>query len=589
MFGVLHAIVNTRSPHGESNLAGSRRFLTLRPWGQYRRSMNDPLHYLTIADAAALIKRRALSPVELTASYVERIAALDPLLDAFITRTIDSALATAKAAEADIMSGKYKGPLHGIPFGLKDIYDTAGIRTTAHSRICIDNVPTRDATAVERLYAAGGILLGKLATHEFASGGPSLDLPWPPARNPWNFDHFTGGSSSGAGAAIAAGLMPYALGTDTGGSIRIPAALCGLAGLKPTYGRVSRAGVIPNSHTFDHCGPLTWTVEDCAIVLQAIAGHDPRDPASANEAVPDFRAALTGNIRGLRVGVLRHFWEDEGPVAPGMAQAMDAALEVFRSLGAIVETTRIRSRREFNDVRSVISRSELLSIYDREIRERPGDFSEDFLGRNLAACMFTAGDIVRAQRERRRMLAEMTPLYDRYDVFITATSAPAPRLDNLIGGGFADKWENPSIYQPFNLTGAPALVVCNGYTASGLPLGMQITGRPFDEATVLNTGHAYEKSTGWRDRRPALSPNMTRNELKAPALSQSGPYDAVSIAPEIRRLLNDSLERAGYTLTDVQRKLVERVAPHVLASARRLPRDQQWHDEPAAVFRFPGK
>jgi aspartyl-tRNA(Asn)/glutamyl-tRNA(Gln) amidotransferase subunit A len=247
------------------------------------------LHWLTIAEAARQIERRRLSPVELADALLARIEALDPQLNAFLLPTPEKARERARAAEREIMAGRYKGSLHGIPFGLKDIYATAGIRTTSHSKICENLVPTEDATTVTKLYQAGAVLLGKLATHEFAHGGPSFDLPWPPARNPWNRDHFTGGSSSGAGAAVAAGFVPGALGSDTGGSIRGPAALCGIVGLKPTYGLVSRAGVYANSFTFDHAGPMTWTVEDCAILLQAIAGNDPRI-----RRAPTARCRITG-------------------------------------------------------------------------------------------------------------------------------------------------------------------------------------------------------------------------------------------------------------------------------------------------------
>src|SRR5580700_4789534 len=232
--------------------------------------MTDELAFLTIADAARLIEQKQLSPVELTTALIRRAEALDPQLNAYLLLTADRAVDQARQAEREIMAGGYRGLMHGIPFALKDIYATAGIRTTGHSRICLDT----DATTVRKLYEAGAVLTGKLATHEFAHGGPSFDLPWPPARNPWNREHFTGGSSSGSGAAVAAGFVPAALGTDTGGSIRIPAALCGVTGLKPTYGLVSRAGIIPNSFSYDHCGPLARRVEDCAIVLQAIAGED---------------------------------------------------------------------------------------------------------------------------------------------------------------------------------------------------------------------------------------------------------------------------------------------------------------------------
>src|SRR5689334_22709167 len=287
------------------------------------------LHDLTLAEAARLISLRQLSPVEYAENLVARMEALEPQLNAFITRTPDVAMAAARKAEAEIMHGNLRGPLHGMPFALKDIYDTAGILTSGHSRTCIDRVPDEDATSVARLKAAGGVLMGKLATHEFAHGGPSFDLPWPPARNPWNTAHFTGGSSSGAGAAVAAGFVPGALGSDTGGSIRGPAALCGIVGLKPTYGLVSRCGVYANSFSFDHAGPMTWTVEDCAIVLQAIAGHDPNDPASATRPVPDYRAALTGDIKGLRIGVVRHLHEDDCTVTPEVGTALEEAFAVL--------------------------------------------------------------------------------------------------------------------------------------------------------------------------------------------------------------------------------------------------------------------
>src|ERR1700722_18761396 len=298
------------------------------------------LHFLTIADAASLLERRQLSPVALTQAFLDRIAAIDPQLNAYLLVTADQALDQARVAEAEIMAGNYRGPMHGIPFALKDIYCTAGIRTTSHSRTRADYVPDFDATTVAKLYAAGAVLLGKLATHEFAHGGPSFDLPWPPARNPWNRAYITGGSSSGSGASVAAGLAMGALGSDTGGSIRNPAALCGLAGLKPTYGLVSRFGVYTNSFSYDHAGPMTWSVEDCAIMLQAIAGHDSKDPASADRPVPDYRAALTGDIKGLRIGVLRHLFEQDAPTPAVAKAALEAAFDVLRGLGVNFEGTR---------------------------------------------------------------------------------------------------------------------------------------------------------------------------------------------------------------------------------------------------------
>ena len=255
------------------------------------RDMSEELHHLTIARGSSLIRAGALSPVAWTEHLLARIAALDPVLDSFVRVIGERALAQARAAEDEIARGQYRGPLHGVPYAAKDIYDTGGIATTGGSRLGQFRVPERDASAVSRLGKAGAVLLGKLTTHEFAYGGPSFDLPWPPARNPWDARRFSGGSSSGSGAAVAAGLVPAALGSDTAGSIRQPAAFCGVAGMKPTPGLVSRAGVLPFSQSTDTCGPLAWTVEDCAIVLGALAGFDPDDPQSADAAVPDFRRA----------------------------------------------------------------------------------------------------------------------------------------------------------------------------------------------------------------------------------------------------------------------------------------------------------
>ena len=540
------------------------------------------LCFLTIAEAADLIRERKLSPLEYVQALLSRIDALDPQVRAFITKTADSAIAQAKAAEREIAQGRYRGPLHGIPFGLKDIYDTAGILTSGHSKICIDNVPAKNAHSAQRLLDAGAILMGKLATHEFASGGPSLDLPWPPARNPWNTDYFTGSSSSGSGAAVAAGFVPAALGSDTGGSIRIPAALCGVAGLKPTYGRVSRQGVMPNSYTFDHAGPLAWTVEDCAILLGCIAGHDPADPTSARRLVPDYRQALTRDVRGLRIGVVRHYWVEEGAVDEELAQAMEAAIEVLQRLGAKVGTARMRTRQEYNDVKMVIAKAEIVVIHDKELRERPQDFGADFLGRNLPGYLFTAADYVRAQRERRSMVDEMQPLYDEFDVLLTASGAPASRLDALVGSGFSNKWEQPNIYTPFNVTGGPALALCNGFTKAGLPLSMQIAGRPFDEETVLRVGHAYEQATTWRKRRPQLVPGAVASELK-PGTEKQSP---IAVDDASRSFVEAAIARAGLTLTDQQRALLYRVAPTVLAAVARIRRDRPREDEPANFFTF---
>jgi aspartyl-tRNA(Asn)/glutamyl-tRNA(Gln) amidotransferase subunit A len=544
--------------------------------------MADELAFLTITEAARLIEQKRLSPVELTTALIRRAEALDPQLNAYLLLTADRALDQARHAEREIIGGGYRGPMHGIPFALKDIYSTAGIRTTGHSRICIDTVPSADATTVRKLYEAGAVLTGKLATHEFAHGGPSFDLPWPPARNPWNREHFTGGSSSGSGAAVAAGFVPAALGSDTGGSIRGPAALCGIVGLKPTYGLVSRCGVYANSFSFDHAGPMTWTVEDCAIVLQAIAGHDPNDPASAARAVPDYRARLTGDIKGLRIGVVRHLHEDDCAVTSEVSAALEEAFAVLRSLGATLGEVRLRAAQDYYDVKVTIAESELLAVHEQALRTRPSDFGEDFLGRVLPAVLISGRDYVQAQRERRRMLAEMAPAYANYDVLVTATAgAPAPRLGTWRTIEF---WKRASLTTPFNVTGGPALAQCIGFSSNGFPLSMQVVGRPFDDATVLRVAHAYEKATPWRARRPQLDPDTVFSTVlpevpdPEPAQIDAATRDRVAVA----------CRAAGLTLSDRQFEIACAAAPYVIAMIGRLSRDRAFSEEPANIFQFAG-
>jgi len=544
--------------------------------------MTDELAFLTIAEAARLIERKQLSPVELTTALIRRTETLDRQLDAYLLLTADRAVDQARQAEREIIAGQYRGPMHGIPFGLKDIYSTAGIRTTGHSRVCFDTVPSADATPVRKLYEVGAVLTGKLATHEFAHGGPSFDLPWPPARNPWNREHFTGGSSSGSGAAVAAGLIPAALGSDTGGSIRGPAALCGIVGLKPTYGLVSRSGVYANSFSFDHAGPMTWTVEDCAIVLQAIAGHDPNDPASAARPLPDYRAALTGDIKGLRIGVVRHLHEDDCPVTPEVSAALEEAFAVLRSLGATLGEVRLRPAQDYYDVKVTIAESELLAVHEQALRSRPYDFGEDFLGRVLPAVLISGRDYVQAQRERRRILAEMAPVYSDFDVLVTATAgAPAPRLGTWRTIEF---WKRASLTTPFNVTGGPALAQCIGFTSNGLPLSMQVAGRPFDDATVLRVAHAYEKATLWRTRRPQLDPEAEFSTT-TPPISEPAPADT---AASIRDRVAVASRAADLVLSERQFEMACAAAPYVIAMTGRLYRDRLYSEEPANIFQFGG-
>jgi len=536
--------------------------------------MSKEIWALSIADTAAQIEKGELSPVAVIEACLARVDEVGASLDAFITLTAEQAMTQAREAEDEIAAGNYRGPLHGIPFGLKDIYNTAGILTSAHSRILIDNIPARDATTTAKLYEAGGILLGKLATHEFAHGGPSFDLPWPLARNPWNPDHATGGSSSGSGAAVASGMLKGAMGSDTGGSIRNPSCLCGIVGIKPTYGLVSRAGVIANSYTFDHCGPMTWTVEDCAIMLQALAGHDPADPASATVTVPDYRAALTGDIRGLRIGVIRHFWEEDAPAGDAVRAAMEAALDVLRGLGASIEDARMRPMQDYYDVKVTIAESELFAIHADQLRARPQDFGNDFRGRVLPACLMSGSDYVNAQRERRVMLEEMAPLYEKYDLLVTAGVAPAGRLGTHQTVSF---YQKPSIATPFNVTGGPALAQCIGFTEDGLPLSMQVVGRPFDEATVFRAAHAYETATPWRDNRPNVADAnpLVETPPSPPALNEA-----------FRDKTAAAVAQADLTLTDEDFAQVLAAAPHVHDMVGRLRRDRNYGEEPGNTFSF---
>jgi len=544
--------------------------------------MVDDLAFLTIAGAAQLIKRKELSPVELATALIRRAEALDPQLNAYLLLTAEWALDHARKAEREIVGGNYRGPMHGIPFALKDIYSTAGIRTTGHSRVCLDTVPAEDATTVKKLYDAGAIFTGKLATHEFAHGGPSFDLPWPPARNPWNREHFTGGSSSGSGAAVAAGFVPGALGSDTGGSIRGPAALCGIVGLKPTYGLVSRCGVYTNSFSFDHAGPMTWTVEDCAMLLQTIAGYDPRDPASATRPVPDYRAALTGDIKGLRIGIVRHLHEDDCAVTPEVSTALEEAFGVFRSLGATLGDVRLRPALDYYDVKITIAESELLAVHEHALRTRPSDFGEDFLGRVLPAVLISGRDYIQAQRERRRMLAEMAPVYANYDVLVTAAAGgPAPRLGAWRTIEF---WRRASLTTPFNVTGGPALAQCIGFSSSGLPLSMQIVGRPFDDATVLRVAHAYEKATPWRAKRPQLDPAAEFSTALPPVPDP----EPAQIDAATRKRVAVACRAACLTLSERQFEMVCAAAPYVIAMTGRLSRERAHGEEPANVFQFAG-
>jgi aspartyl-tRNA(Asn)/glutamyl-tRNA(Gln) amidotransferase subunit A len=471
--------------------------------------MADPTQ-LSLAEASRAIAKGELSPVALTEAYLARIAALDGELHSYVLVLTDQALGAARTAEAELKAGRSRGALHGIPIGLKDIYKTKGIRTTAGSRVYETHVPGEDAETWVRLRNAGATLLGKQETHEFAIGGPDFTLPFPPAHNPWNTAHYPAGSSSGSAAAVGAHLCAGAMGSDTGGSIRGPAAYCGLAGLKPTYGRVSRRGVFPLSYSLDHCGPLTRTVEDCALMMQALAGYDPLDPASADVAVPDYAKALTPRLDGVRIGVVRHFHEKDAVAGFGReskpsatyVETFDAACRTLESLGAKIADLKLSPLIDYADTTRVIMVAEAYALHEQDYRERPHLFGRHMFARIGLGAFLSAADYVEAVRQRRELCAEFAKACEGVDVVISANATgPAPRIDTL---GTYSTFERASYTAPWNLTGSPALSVQIDFE-NGLPLAFQIVGKPFDEAGVLRVGHAYEQAAGFYRQRPPIA------------------------------------------------------------------------------------
>jgi aspartyl-tRNA(Asn)/glutamyl-tRNA(Gln) amidotransferase subunit A len=463
--------------------------------------MSSEFAYLGVAEAAELIRTKKLSPVEYVTALLARIERHDRDYNAFIALTPDQALAAARAAEAEIAAGRWRGPFHGIPYALKDIIDVEGLATTAHSKILIGNIARRHAEVAARLEAAGGVLLGKLSTHEFAIGGPSFDLPWPPARNPWNRDHFCGGSSSGSGAGLAAGFFPAALGTDTGGSIRNPASMCGITGMKPTYGRVSRRGVVPLAFSLDHVGPMTRTVRDNALMLQVIAGHDAGDPASATEPVPDYSAMLGPSVKDLRIGVIRHFYTRDVVANPEQVEALEAAVTLFGEAGARISEVRLQSLQDFSACGQIILAAEAYAVHEPWLKERAQDYGARARERLLAGAALRAVDYVQAVRWRLELRNRVAEAFANIDVALTASSMdPACRIDDDEALA-TNYWRQARM--PFNVTGQPALVLPAGFSKDGLPLSLQLIGRPFAEPMVYRIAQLYEDATHWTKRHPA--------------------------------------------------------------------------------------
>ena len=456
---------------------------------------------LSVAEAASLLHSRELSPVDYVAAFLERIARHESDLNAFLQVFSDSSLADARAAEVEINEGRWRGPLHGVPIALKDLFDIVGEPTTAHSRILRGHRAERSAHVVTKLREAGAIIIGKTALHEFATGGPSFDLPWPPARNPWRRTHHPGGSSSGSAVAVAAGLAPASLGTDTAGSVRNPATCCGVVGMKPTYGAVSRTGVFPLAFSLDHVGPITRGVEDNAILLEAMLGRDPEDPTSVSHPRSELRADLARGIDGLRIGVIEAFHAEADPE---IRAAMDEAIKVIESLGGRIEPIRLSALDTYVGCGRLILQAEAFAIHEHWLKTRPLDYGVRGRVRLLPGAFLSATDYIRAQQLRTMLVREFTQAIAHVDAVIAVSSLELPcEIDDEAK---IDRTYDRQARTPFNVTGTPALSLPVGFSKSGLPIGMQVLGKAFDEAMIYRIAHAYEQATPWHLRRPNLDP-----------------------------------------------------------------------------------
>src|SRR3989441_5208524 len=463
--------------------------------------MSADLHWLSIAEAAELIAAHKLSPVELTEALLRRIEALEGCVNAFITVDGDAAMAAARTAADEITKGVARGPLHGVPVALKDIFGVAGVRMTAGSKILAENAASEDAAATARLKAAGAVILGKLNLHEFAFGATGVTPHYGAARSPWALERIPGGSSSGSGAWVAAGECAAALGTDTGGSIRIPASLCGIVGLKPTYGRVSKRGVLPLSWSLVHVGPMTRTVEDAAIVLQAIAGRDAGDASTAEEPVPDYPKMLRQGVQGLRIGVPKQFFFQN--VDPEVESAVQSAIGLLADMGAIPIEVDIPLISEIPGGVTAIMLPEALAYHQKWMSERPADYGDDVRYRLELGASFLAVHYVQAQRLREMAVAAWREeVFPKVDLIVTPTTPITARP--IEEGDLQVTFNLIRFTNPLNFLGVPAISIPCGFTGEGLPVWLQLVGRWWDEATVLRAAYAYEQSTDWHERRPPI-------------------------------------------------------------------------------------
>ena len=465
------------------------------------------LCYMTAGELSKLVEKRAVSPVEIIEAHFQRIDSLEPTLNSFITLLPEQALAVARRAEEQISAGKYRGPLHGIPFALKDLYYTRGVRTTSGTRVFDGYLPDFDCTIATRFQEAGAILLGKLNLHQLAFGPTGENPDYGNMHNPWDPQLIAGGSSGGSGSAAASGECTLTMGSDTGGSIRIPSALCGLAGLKPTYGRLSRHGITPLAWSMDHAGPMTRNVEDCALVMNALAGYDPNDPSSANVPVPDFTRALTGDVKGLRIGVPKEYFEV--PIDHEVERAVRQAIDLLGELGATVTEVSWPMYHQAAAISSVVLMAEGSACHSQLVRTSGSQLWEHVRLRLEAGFFFSGADYLQAQRARTLFNRECRDLLREVDILagptlpITAHQIGATSVQ--VGRTKVGSVSSLTQYtRAFNLTGFPAITVPCGFSESGLPIGLQLAGRPFDEEAVLRAAHAYEQATDWHKRRPEL-------------------------------------------------------------------------------------
>lgn len=465
------------------------------------------LHYLSIGELGPMIESRRVSPVEVTEAYLERIRQLNPQIHSYITVMEEHSIAAARHAEQEIQRGRYLGPLHGVPIGLKDIIYTKGVPTTSGSLFLQDFVPSYDATVVEHLLEAGAIIMGKLNLHEFACGGADGNPFYGVTRNPWGHERYAGGSSGGSAAAVAAGLAAGALGTDTGGSVRLPANLCGTVGLKPTFGRVSRYGVTPLSWTLDHVGPLTRTVSDCALLLYVLAGHDPRDPYSASVPTPNYPDSIVASTKGLRVGVPRPFFFEN--VTTEVKDSVEHVIEIFEGLGAEVRDIPVAEVEHASNVYLAICYPEAASYHQQWFPQHLADYGSNTRERLEIGSVVPGSAYIEALKLQRALVHAFQTAFAEVDVLVAPVS---PVVAHHLGESEIkmdeSEWSffthRARLTQPANVAGLPSLAIPCGFSREGLPLGFQLIGRAFDESTLLRLGHTYQQATDWHTRHPVL-------------------------------------------------------------------------------------